>query len=118
MSWASARWSSGSGRRAGCSYSGGWCFLFLAGFYAVLDVIGVRFWAFPLRVIGMNSIAAYCMAGLWEGFIAQNLTIHLGKEPFAVIGHPYEPLLHGAAVLLVLWLILFWMYRRKLFLRI
>ena len=80
-------------------FSGGWCFLFLAGFYAVLDVLGVRFWAFPLRVIGMNSIAAYCMAGLWEGFIARNLTIHLGKEPFTVIGHPYEPLLHGAAVL-------------------
>jgi heparan-alpha-glucosaminide N-acetyltransferase len=99
-------------------FSGGWCFLFLAGFYIVLDVVGVRFWAFPLRVVGMNSIAAYCMAGLWEGFIARNLTIHLGKEPFALFGQPYEPLLHGAAVLLVLWLILFWMYRRKLFLRI
>jgi heparan-alpha-glucosaminide N-acetyltransferase len=66
----------------------------------------------------MNSIAAYCMAGLWESFIARNLTIHLGKEPFTVIGPAYEPLLHGASVLLVLWLILFWMYRRKLFLRI
>ena len=43
-------------------YSGGWCFLFLAVFYAVLDIMNVRFWAFPLRVIGMNSIAAYCMA--------------------------------------------------------
>ena len=99
-------------------FSGGWCFLFLAGFYAVLDALGVRFWAFPLRVIGMNSIAAYCMAGLWESFIARNLTIHLGKEPFMIMGRPYEPFLHGAAVLLVLWLILFWMYRRKLFLRI
>ena len=29
-------------------YSGGWCFLFLAGFYAVLDLLGLRFWAFPL----------------------------------------------------------------------
>ncbi|HEX3450564.1 MAG TPA: DUF5009 domain-containing protein, partial [Isosphaeraceae bacterium] len=99
-------------------YSGGWCFLFLAGFYAILDLIGVRFWAFPLRVIGMNSIAAYCMAGLWESFIARNLTIHLGKNAFTVIGQPYEPLIHGAAVLFVLWLILFWMYRRRLFLRI
>jgi len=99
-------------------YSGGFCCLFLAGFYAVLDVLGVQFWAFPLRVIGMNSIAAYCMAGLFEGVIAQNLTIHLGKDLFKVLGPPYEPVLHGAAVLLVLWLILFWMYRRKVFLRI
>ncbi|MGO9465094.1 MAG: acyltransferase family protein [Isosphaeraceae bacterium] len=99
-------------------YSGGFCCLFLAGFYAVLDIGGVQFWAFPLRVIGMNSIAAYCMAALFESFIAQNLVIHLGKDVFKVLGPPYEPLLHGAAVLLVLWLILFWMYRRKVFLRI
>jgi len=99
-------------------FSGGWCFLFLAGFYAVLDLLAVRFWAFPLRVIGMNSIAAYCMAGLWEGFVAQNLTTHLGKDAFSFLGKPYEPLIHGAAALLILWLILFWMYRRKLFLRI
>ena len=99
-------------------YSGGWCFLFLAALFAVLDIAKVRFWAFPLRVIGMNSIAAYCMAGLFESFIARNLTTHLGDKPFAVAGHAFEPLLHGAGVLLVLWLILFWMYRRKLFLRI
>jgi heparan-alpha-glucosaminide N-acetyltransferase len=99
-------------------YSGGWCFLFLAALYVVLDIAKVRFWAFPLRVIGMNSIAAYCMAGLFESSIARNLTTHLGDKPFAVAGHAFEPLLHGAGVLLVLWLILFWMYRRKLFLRI
>jgi heparan-alpha-glucosaminide N-acetyltransferase len=99
-------------------YSGGFCFLFLAAFYAVLDLFGVRFWAFPLQVIGMNSIAAYCMAALFESFIASSLNIHLGKRIFEVLGEPYVPVLHGAAVLLVLWLILFWMYRRKLFLRI
>ncbi len=99
-------------------YSGGFCFLFLAAFYAILDVCGVRFWAFPLRVIGMNSIAAYCMHGLIDGFIASSLNTHLGKQLFEILGEPYVPLLQGAATLLVLWLILFWMYRRKLFLRI
>jgi heparan-alpha-glucosaminide N-acetyltransferase len=99
-------------------FSGGWCFLFLAGFYAIIDLLGVRFWAFPLRVIGMNSIAAYCMAALFEGFFQNSLRIHLGREPFQVLGGPYEPLLQGAAVLLILWLILLWMYRRKIVLRI
>ncbi len=99
-------------------YSGGFCFLFLAGFYAVLDLLRGRSWAFPLRVIGMNSIAAYCMAHLFEDFIGRSLTIHLGRDVFKVVGDPYVPLLRGAAVLLVLWLLLFWMYRRKLFLRI
>ena len=99
-------------------FSGGWCFLFLAGFYAIIDLLGVRFWALPLQVIGMNSIAAYCMAGLFESFFQKNLYTHLGHGPFRVLGEPYEPLLHGTAVLLILWLILLWMYRRKIFLRI
>jgi predicted acyltransferase len=99
-------------------YSGGWCFLLLAAFYAVIDLAGLRTWAFPLVVIGMNSIAAYCLSHLIEGFIVSSLKTHLGREVFKTYGSSYESLLQGGAVLLVLWLILYWMYRRKLFLRI
>ena len=99
-------------------YSGGWCFLLLAGFYLIVDVVGLRRWAFPLVVIGMNSIAAYCIAHLFEGFTSKNLKTHLGQNAFRTLGEAYEPFLHGAAVLFVLWLILYWMYRRKIFLRI
>jgi predicted acyltransferase len=99
-------------------FSGGWCLLLLAGFYAVLDIWNGKRWAFPLVVIGMNSIAAYCMAHLFEGFIAKALKTFLGQDAFRLCGATYEPLLHGAGVLLVLWLLLFWMYGRKIFLRI
>jgi heparan-alpha-glucosaminide N-acetyltransferase len=99
-------------------FSGGWCFLLLAAFYAVIDVLGWRAWAFPLIVIGMNSIAAYVLSELIGEFLSKNLRTHLGRDAFRVLGPDYEPLLLGGAVLLVLWLILFWMYRRKLFLRI
>jgi predicted acyltransferase len=99
-------------------FSGGLCFLYLAGFYAIIDALGWGGWAFPLRVIGMNSIAAYVMAQLIERFIADSLKTHLGAETFKLFGSAYAPFVQGAAVLLVMWLILFWMYRRKLFLRI
>lgn len=99
-------------------YSGGWCLLALAAFYAVIDIGRRRGWAFALVVIGMNSIAAYCMAHLFEHFIHEALYRHLGADAFTALGEPYEPLLIGAAVLLVLWLILLWMYRQKIFLRI
>jgi predicted acyltransferase len=98
-------------------WSGGWCFLHLAGFYAAIDIAGRRAWAFPLRVIGMNSTAAYCLCMLAPGFVSENLATHLGGA-FELAGAPFEPLLHGAAMVLVYWLILFWMHRRKLFLRI
>ncbi len=99
-------------------FSGGWCFLLLAGLYLVMDVLGKKDWAFPLVVIGMNSIAAYLIAHLFEGFILKNLKTHLGQNAFGRLGAAYEPFLHGAAALFVMWLILYWMYRRKLFLRI
>ena len=99
-------------------YSGGWCFLLLATLYAVIDIFGFRRWAFPLGVIGMNSIAAYCIAHLFDSFIFKNLKTHLGQNAFKLCGDAYEPFLHGAAVLFAFWLILFWMYRRKIFLRI
>jgi heparan-alpha-glucosaminide N-acetyltransferase len=99
-------------------FSGGICFLFLVAFFTVIDVFHLRAWAFPMKVIGMNSIAAYCMADLIEGFIKSNLKTHLGQHAFAFLGSPYEPLLLGGVVLLILWLILFWMYKEKLFLKI
>lgn len=99
-------------------FSGGWCFLLLAASYAVIDVWRVRRWAFFLVVVGMNSIAAYLIAHLWEEFIAHALPRHFGRAWVTFAGKPYEPLILGAAVLLVEWLILWWMYRRKIFLRV
>lgn len=99
-------------------FSGGWCLLLLAAAYAIIDWRNRKTWAFPLVVVGMNSIAAYCIAHLFESFIAKNLRTHLGAAVFGMFGPAFDPLLHGAAILLVEWLLLYWMYRRKLFLRI
>lgn len=99
-------------------FSGGWCFFMMAAFFYIMDVMNWKRWAFPLTVIGMNSIAIYVMVHLFDGFIGSALTTHLGKTPFAVLGASFAPMLHGAAVLLILWLILLWMHRRKLYLRI
>lgn len=99
-------------------FSGGLCFLFLAAFCWVLDVKRYRKWAFPLVVIGVNSIAAYLIVHLWERFIIASFRIHLGPDVFQVLGAGLEPLVRGLAMLAVYWLVLFWMYRRKLFLRV
>jgi predicted acyltransferase len=98
-------------------YSGGWCFVILAGFYAVMDVAGWNAWAFPLRVIGMNSIAAYCLAKMHVGFESAIKT-HFGRFISRDILPAYQPLVYGAAVLLAFWLVLFWMDRRRIYLRI
>jgi heparan-alpha-glucosaminide N-acetyltransferase len=99
-------------------FSGGLCFLFLAVFSWIVDVKGYKKWTFPLVVIGMNSMAAYLIAHLFDRFILDSFRIHLGVHAFQFFGTGVEPLMRGLAVVLAYWLILFWMYRRKLFLRV
>jgi heparan-alpha-glucosaminide N-acetyltransferase len=99
-------------------YSGGLCFLFLAGFCWLTEVKGWRRWAFPLVVVGMNSIAAYLIAHLWERFIIDSIRTNFGAKAFQILGGGLEPFTRGVMVLAVYWLVLFWMYRRRLFLKV
>jgi heparan-alpha-glucosaminide N-acetyltransferase len=99
-------------------FSGGICFLFLSAFSWIIDVKQYRRWAFFLIVVGANSIAAYLIAHLWEDFIRRNLLTNLGHAPFLIFGPGLQPLVLGATILLLDWLFLHWMYRRKIFLRI
>jgi predicted acyltransferase len=99
-------------------FSGGWCLLLLAAFYGVIDVGRRQRWAFPLVVIGANSIAAYLIAHLFEPFILKNLVTHLGAAPFKACGDAYQPFVLGSATLFVMWLLLYWMFRRKIWLKI
>jgi len=98
-------------------YSGGLIILMLAAFYALTDWKGYRRWAFPLMVIGMNSIAIYVMSWTMARFFLNALEIHLGGLLNAA-GPTFHPVVQGMGVFLIFWTILFWMYRRKIFLKI
>ena len=99
-------------------YSGGLVVLMLAGFYALIEWKGWRRWAFPLIVVGMNSIAIYVMSWTMQGFFREALQIHLGKAISALVSPSLLPVAYGLGVMLIFWIILFWMYRRKIFLKI
>lgn len=105
-------------------YSTGWTLLMLAGFYLIVDVIGLRRIAWPLVVVGMNSILMYCMAqliGSKNGWIAQTLERHLGPDVFTLYGYVnagYSPIVRMSLVLLAMWLICVWLYRQRIFVRI
>ena len=99
-------------------FSGGICFLFLAFFFGVIDIADKKKWSFFLMVIGMNSIAAYCIAdGGLKNVIHESLFIHLGQNFDKVFG-AYATLISGGLVLFIEWLILYWMYKRKIFIKI
>ena len=99
-------------------FSGGWVVLMLAAFYYVIDLRGHRRWTFPLLVVGMNSLAMYVLVHVAEGYLERSLITHFGRGAFEAFGAPFAPILIGTATLAILWLILWWMYRNRVFVRL
>jgi heparan-alpha-glucosaminide N-acetyltransferase len=99
-------------------FSAGWVCCMLAAFVAVIEAGGWRRWAFPLVVAGLNPITLYCLWQLSGGFLRDTVKTHFGQGCFGVLGEAYAPILERAAVLFLYWLILFGMYRRRIFLRL
>jgi predicted acyltransferase len=107
-------------------YSGGICFLFLMVFSLLFDNGSpLRYLAFPLVVIGANSIFIYCAYHLTGGWLRKSLETHLnlpetfwGFKTYDLFGPEYAPIVKGALVILIFWLVLFWMYRKRIFVKI
>jgi heparan-alpha-glucosaminide N-acetyltransferase len=99
-------------------FSGGVCFFYLAAFSWVIEIKKQRGLAFPLVVIGINSIAAYLIAHLCEEFVESSIRTNLGSGFLNMLGSALEPIVLGTLTLGIYWLMLFWMYRKKLFIRI
>jgi predicted acyltransferase len=100
-------------------FSGGICFLFLSFFYYVIDIKHNKRWSYFLMVIGANSIAAYVISdGGIRSFIHRNLYIHLGQNFDQIFGPAYKTLVSGGLTLLLIWFILNWMYKKKIFIKI
>ncbi len=109
-------------------YSTGWCCLILGALYGIIDVAGLRrWWTFPIIVVGMNSIAIYSMAQTLKGWTARTLEKHIGAnlfddyqsgQMFEIFGTAYAPTVEKCLVGLVFWLVCWWMYRHKIFIRI
>ncbi len=94
--------------------AGGVSFMALALFYWIIDVLGYKKWAFGFIVIGMNSIAVYIATEIFDFRHVGNIFVgHL--LPF--IGR-WAEFVEASAAFAVVWLILYWMYRKKEFIRI
>lgn len=94
--------------------TGGISLILLGSFYWVIDVRGYRQWAFFFVVVGMNSITIYLatryvdferLAGVFVG----GLEKWLGAA---------EPVAMAIATAAVMWLFLYFLYRRKIFLKV
>jgi len=95
-------------------FSGGICLALLGLFYLVIDVWGLRRWAFGFKVIGANAIFVYMITHLWSferlgGVFVNGLNKWLG---------PWDNFAQATAGFAIVWLILVYMYRKKTFVKV
>ncbi|MCP4259854.1 MAG: DUF5009 domain-containing protein [Planctomycetes bacterium] len=95
-------------------YSAGWCFLLLALFCLIIDVWGFKKWAFGFVVIGTNAIAVYMATRVFNFHIIGDIFVG-GLEKWC---GPWNGFIQAVAGFAVVWLILFWLYRKKTFIKI
>lgn len=94
--------------------AGGWSLLLLALFYYVIDVRKCWKWSFFFIVIGSNAIAIYFLQRVVDfEDIAQFFFGGL-----AAIGDPWEPVILALGLIAIKWLLLWFLYRRKIFLKV
>lgn len=95
-------------------FSSGICLLLLAVFYLVIDVWGLRKWAFGFIVIGSNAIAVYMVTRLFSFEHVGDIFVH-GLDRWT---GSWTRLIHATAGFAVLWLVMWWMYRKKTFIKV
>ena len=105
--------------------SSGYVIGMLIVFYVLFDLLPLRWLAFPLVVVGSNSILIYLLGQTLNGWVREQLIrVHLS----GVIGQLFGPrvldeqwyaaLALPTTVFLIYWLLLLWLYRQRMFLRI
>jgi predicted acyltransferase len=87
----------------------------LAFFYLMIDVLGHSKWAFFFVVFGVNSIAIYMMAHLFDFSLIGNIFVGGLSSLFAPNVHDF---IQAVAAMAIMWLIMYWMYRKKTFIKI
>jgi predicted acyltransferase len=97
-------------------FVGGFSILFFVFFYLIIDVLGFHKWAFPLLLIGSNSILIYMASeGLVNFGYTANFVFGGVINCFPTI---WQPVFTALSVTLIQLLLLYFLYKRKWFLKI
>jgi predicted acyltransferase len=98
-------------------YAAGWTTLMLLAFYVVIEVAGWKAWSFPLVVVGVNSIAAYVLGNAFGGWFRSLSGAWVGwlKEP---LGEAWFPVVQHVLFACAAWAVLYWLYRRRIVIKV
>ncbi len=94
--------------------AGSWCIFILGLFYWIIDIKGWKKWAFPFVVIGMNPLTIY----LAQRFMNFRYTSTFFLKGIAGLTGSFEPVVLGAGFLALNWLFVYFLYKRRIFVKL
>lgn len=83
-------------------------------FYFIIDVRGHKKWAFPFKVVGMNSITIYIAMEIIPFNIITN---NIFGGVYALCPDQWQPLIYSVGYTLICWLLLYFLYKKNVFLK-
>ena len=98
--------------------SGGWCLLALAFCYWLIDMKGFRKWTWFFNIVGMNSLFIYLFTNTGGARWFERIAVPFTMGFFAWCGQLGAEIITSLAVWGMLWGLCFWLYRKRVFIRI
>ena len=98
--------------------SGGWSILVLAFSYWLIDVKKSRNWVIFFAVVGMNPLFIYLFAHVDGAILIRQIIIPFSQALFGWTGGLATSIITNSIVWFLLWYICYWMYKKKIFIKI
>ena len=96
-------------------FVGGWSLVLLSIFYWIIDVQNWNRWAWVLAVIGMNSILIYMSDSFFDfHYTSEHLFVGIVKY----FSEPFQKGFYSIGFVVVEWLVLYFLYKKKVFLKV
>ncbi len=98
--------------------SGGWALIALAVCYWLIDIRKYQNGVLLFAIVGMNPLFIYLFAHVGGAKLINKIFLPFSYALFGWIGELGTQIILSCSVLLALWYICFWLYKRKIFIRI
>ncbi len=98
--------------------SGGWSILALAFSYWLIDIKKYRKWVFVFAVVGMNPLFIYLFAHIGGAKLLTKVVKPFSMGLFSWMGELYAEIITASIVWFLLWYICYWLYKKKIFIKI
>lgn len=98
--------------------SGGWSILALALCYWVIDILKYQKGVLIFTIVGMNPLFIYLFAHVGGADLIKSIALPFSNALFGWTGELNAHIILSLVVLYFLWYICYWMYKKRIFIRI